>query len=105
MELIDARRKFAVFNVRHPSVRHIIFAALLFRGDLLTLRLHVASGQSQEDAQFLQLLSGTRAGLACFHWRDSYPSAPLLAIHLTLSFSIHTFFFGLCQISPTIPIS
>src|SRR5208337_3170119 len=88
-ELIDARRKFAVFNVRDPCVRQIVLLAVLFLRNLPTFRLHIAGGQSQAHTQFLQLLSGTRTGLTYVHWRKSYAGSSSMSSHLTLHLCIH----------------
>src|SRR5713226_2088547 len=105
MELVDARRKFAVFNVRHPSVGYIIFTAVPFFRDLQTLRLHIAGGQSQAHTQFLQLLSGTGTRFTCVHWRESYAACSSMSSHVTLH-SIHTqLLCGLLKISRLVAIA
>src|SRR5882762_7882179 len=54
IELIYARRKLAVFNVRNPSMGQIIFPAMLVLRDLLAFLFDIAGGKSKADAQFFQ---------------------------------------------------
>jgi len=57
IELVYARRKLAVFNVRHPSVGQIYFPAVLVLRDLLTFLFDIAGAKSKADAQFFQPFS------------------------------------------------